>query len=112
MSRFRGGLSGHDPAVAVGDHHGLAAGSQHIPDRGDILGQPGALLTHRLPRLAAAGEKRRLASDPLVGQEVAGSVPPPRSVPDACPVYEHNPHHDHLVLAILFATIVVVIAIT
>ena len=45
----RGGLRGDDPPVAVGDHDGrLIARGQDLPDRGDILGQPGSLRTHRL----------------------------------------------------------------
>ena len=88
-------LGGDDSAVAVGDYDGrLFARGQDLPDRGDILGQPGSLRTRRLTRLATAGQDGRVAGDSPLGQQLTGSMPPPRSVLDACPMHEHDPHHD------------------
>jgi hypothetical protein len=91
----RSRLRGDDAAVAVGDHHGrLIARDQDLPDRGDILGQPGSLRTRPLTRLATAGQNGRLAGDAQLGQQLTGSMPPPRSVLDARPMHENDPHQD------------------
>ena len=89
---------GDDPAVAVGDYHGrLVAGGKDVPDRGDVLGQPGSSRIRRLTRLAATRQGGRLAGEALLCQQLTGPVPPPRSVLHACPVHENDPHHDLLV---------------
>ena len=76
----RGRLRGDDPAVAVGDHHGrLFARGQDVPDRGDILGQPGPCRIRRHTRLAATR------------QGVMSPPPRPRSA-SSSPVRCH--HHD------------------
>src|SRR5437588_869624 len=96
----RPGPRGDDPAVAVGDHDGrLVVRSQYLPERGDILGQPGSSRARRLTRLAATWQGRRLAGDTPLSQQLTGSVPPPRSVLDACPVHENDPHHDLLIVS-------------
>src|SRR6476646_2339749 len=93
-------LRGDDATVAVGDYDGrLIARGQDLPDRGDILGQPGSLRTRRLTSLATAGQGGRLAGDAALVQQLTGSVPPPRSVLDACPMHENDPHHDLLIVS-------------
>ena len=65
----------------MGDHDGrLVARRQHVPDRGDVLGQPRSSRTGRLTRLAAARQGGRLAGDAPLGQQLSGPVPPPRPV--------------------------------
>lgn len=90
-------LGGDDPAVAMSNHDGrLVARGQDLPDGGDIVGQPRSSCAGRLTHLTAAREGRRLAGDAPLGQQLSGAVPPPRSIFDACPVHENDPHHDLL----------------
>ena len=83
----RGGLRGDDAAVAVGDHDGrLVAVLQHLPHRGNILGQPGTAGTAGQARLAAARQRRAPRSaTPRSCQQLGGAVPPPRPVPARTP---------------------------
>src|SRR6516165_12748494 len=88
-------VGGDDPAVAVSNDHGwLVARGQQLADGGDIIGQPRSQGAGRLTRLAAARQRGRLAGDTLLGQQLTGSVPPPRSVLHACPVHKNDPHLD------------------
>src|SRR6516165_550680 len=88
-------VGGDDPAVAMSNDHGwLVARGQNLADGGDILGQPRPRGAGRLTRLTAARQRGRLAGDTILGQQLTGSVPPPRSVLDACPVHEDHPHLD------------------
>ncbi len=84
-------LRGDDPAVTMGDHDGwLFTRSQYLPDRGDILGQPRSFSTSRLTRLAAARQGGCLAGDAPLGQQLTSSMPPPRSILDACPMHKNR----------------------
>src|ERR1019366_2771558 len=106
-------LRGDDPAVTMGDHDGwLVTRSQYLPDRSDILGQPRSSRTRRLTRLAAARQGGRLAGDAPLGQQLTSSMPPPRSVLDACPMHENDPHHDLLGCSDVPSAIVDVLFVT
>ena len=78
---------------AIAAENNLAETAFTVPsDRDDVLGQTRAARPRRIPCLTAAGQQRRRTPDIPLLQQLAHAVPPPRPVPHARPVHEHDPH--------------------